>query len=256
MLLVIPSIEIKKGKCTYCIQGEKGSESFYNNLAEHPEELCRLLRKENSKSIHITDVDSLFHGTKDNFDKIIQFSKAVDIPIQVKAKFDDIEDCEFFLDNGIYRVIICDLGFSKPNDVRDLIKKYLPSRVAFCLHAHNGKIHIDKTDQTMTDREYIHYAKGLGADRIMYHDTKWETIGSPPDFHDLKRLTKDLSIKITLANGISSVQQLWELNRIVTEARFSLNTVDSVIIGKPLYENLFPCQKIWRLAESRLEKTK
>jgi phosphoribosylformimino-5-aminoimidazole carboxamide ribotide isomerase len=28
------------------------------------------------------------------------------------------------------------------------------------------------------------------------------------------------------------------------------NYVDSVIIGRALYENKFPCQKIWRVAES------
>jgi phosphoribosylformimino-5-aminoimidazole carboxamide ribotide isomerase len=26
--------------------------------------------------------------------------------------------------------------------------------------------------------------------------------------------------------------------------------IDSVIIGRALYENRFPCQKLWRLAES------
>jgi phosphoribosylformimino-5-aminoimidazole carboxamide ribotide isomerase len=26
--------------------------------------------------------------------------------------------------------------------------------------------------------------------------------------------------------------------------------VDSVIIGRALYENRFPCQKLWRVAES------
>jgi phosphoribosylformimino-5-aminoimidazole carboxamide ribonucleotide (ProFAR) isomerase len=29
--------------------------------------------------------------------------------------------------------------------------------------------------------------------------------------------------------------------------------IDSVIIGKPLYENSFSCQKIWRLIESDID---
>jgi len=250
----MPSIEIKNGKCTYCIQGESGSENFYHNLQDNPEELCLLLRKENSKSIHVNDVDSLMHGSRENFDRIIHFSKTVDIPIQVKAEFDNIEDCRHFLDEGIYRIIICDLAFIKPEEVKELITEYMPSRIAFCLHAHNGQIHITATNQTLTVREYIQYAKLLGADRIMYNDAIWENENLRPDFEDLERLTHDLNVKLTLANAIRNVEQLWELNNLVMTEN-SLNKIDSVIIGKPLYENIFACQKIWRLIESKLETT-
>lgn len=255
MLLVIPSIELKNGKCTVCIRGEDGSEAIYEKMASNPMELCRLLRRENSKTIHFSDMDSLHNNSTDNFPKIVEYAKAVDIPIQVKARFESADDCRYLLDNGVYRVIICNLAFSQPDKVRELISEYLPSRIAFCLNSDKGKVYIPFLAKTIDDREYIQYIKGLGADRIMYHDSSWDEPDAYPDIEDLKRLTKNLEIKVTLANGIKKVEQLWELNNALSEKGTTVHTVDSIIIGKPLFENLFPCQKIWRLIESKLEQS-
>lgn len=50
-----------------------------------------------------------------------------------------------------------------------------------------------------------------------------------------------------MAGGIASPEQLWELQRSAPA------NVDSVVIGRALYENRFPCQGIWREIEAKLE---
>lgn len=59
MLLVFPEIKIRNGESVYSIQGEPGTEVFYNQLQKNPFQLCKLLRTENSKSIVLTDLDGL-----------------------------------------------------------------------------------------------------------------------------------------------------------------------------------------------------
>jgi phosphoribosylformimino-5-aminoimidazole carboxamide ribotide isomerase len=54
-------------------------------------------------------------------------------------------------------------------------------------------------------------------------------------------------MRITAAGGVSSPSHLWALQELQPLG------LDSVIVGRALYENKFPCQKIWRQAEARLE---
>jgi phosphoribosylformimino-5-aminoimidazole carboxamide ribotide isomerase len=50
--------------------------------------------------------------------------------------------------------------------------------------------------------------------------------------------------KVTHSGGIGGYEDLIKLQKEASEF------VDSVIIGRALYENRFSCQKIWRVAES------
>jgi phosphoribosylformimino-5-aminoimidazole carboxamide ribotide isomerase len=54
-------------------------------------------------------------------------------------------------------------------------------------------------------------------------------------------------IKITASGGVSGFKDLIRMQEL---EKFG---VDSVIVGKALYENRFPCQALWRLNEKELE---
>ena len=62
---VIPAIDIKGGKCVQMVQGVEG----YAYSAD-PIEMAKLWRKENSKALHVTDVDGATEGRLVNFDVI------------------------------------------------------------------------------------------------------------------------------------------------------------------------------------------
>ena len=42
-------------------------------------------------------------------------------------------------------------------------------------------------------------------------------------------------------------KQLWDLQQLTSIG------LDSVIVGRALYENRFPCQRMWRTIEAKLE---
>ena len=60
-LLVIPSIDIKNGKCVRTVQGIPELDCYeYGN---NPVEMAKIWRAENSKMLHIVDFDAI-HGDK------------------------------------------------------------------------------------------------------------------------------------------------------------------------------------------------
>jgi phosphoribosylformimino-5-aminoimidazole carboxamide ribotide isomerase len=51
-------------------------------------------------------------------------------------------------------------------------------------------------------------------------------------------------MRITASGGISGLDDLMKIQELEPLG------VDSVVIGRALYENRFPCQEIWRLSEA------
>ncbi len=249
MVLVIPSLELRNGRCSRCVQGEPGTEELYNYYSETPEQLIRLLRRENAKSIHLTDRDSL--EGKDNSanrEAIIRLARSVDIPIALLSSCATPEECRYWLDNGVYRIIISRLARTHAGEVRDLIDEYTASRVVFGILADNGKVILHDLLSPISDTEFALSIRALGGTRIFYIDLAWEGSLAGPDFDSLRRIAVESGLRVTAAGGIANARQLWKLQELESCG------VDSVVIGRALYENCFPCQKIWRIAEADLEQ--
>lgn len=249
MVLVIPSLELRNGRCSRCVQGEPGTENLYNYYSETPEQLLRLLRRENAKSIHLTDRDSLEgRDNSANREAIIRLAQSVDIPIALLSSFATPEECRYWLDNGVYRIIISKLARTHADAVRDLIAEYTASRIVFGIIAEQGKVILHGQLPTISDTDFAGSIRELGGTRIFYIDIAWEGSLAGPDFNNLQRIAVESGLRVTAAGGIANARQLWELQRLESFG------VDSVVIGRALYENCFPCQKLWRIAEAELEQ--
>ena len=96
-------------------------------------------------------------------------------------------------------------------------------------------------------KEIINLAQSLGMNRIMYADTPWEGTLHGPDLDILKDIAQHSSMRITVGGGIGGPEQLWALQELRSFG------IDSVVIGRALYENKFPCQEMWRSIEAKLE---
>ena len=52
MILIIPAIQIKDGKCLYKVKTLDGTE-----CSDDPVDMAKLWRTENAKSLHVTDIN-------------------------------------------------------------------------------------------------------------------------------------------------------------------------------------------------------
>ena len=243
MLLIIPSIEIVNGKCKYTISGEQGTESFYQEVAFHPDLLCKLFRKENVKSIHITDYDSYKYDSY-NFDIIFSLTKATFLPFQLQAKFSDFKFCTELLNNGIHRLVFDDINSYDIWDIKNLLLKFTNHRIIFNLPVIRDQIIFDNSS-TYSLKDYLYQLHSIGADRVIFKQLDPEE-GSYFNDNNLS-IIKQYFHHITLSANIGDYRDL---------ISFSNNPdigFDSLILGEPLYENSFSCQKIWRLIESELD---
>lgn len=246
-LLIIPAIDLTGGHCARCILGEPGTELLYQDFSDKPVQLAKLWRRENAKCIHVTDTDS-FAGRDDSatLETALQMQRSIDIPIELVTLQRDVAVLRELLNAGIYRVAANAILQSNPDGARQLIAEFGNNRLCFGVRAHAGIVEMDH-GETMSDVDMIKLIHTLGGVRVIYSEKDWEGALSGQDINIVQRVAAAAPVRFTMAGGIASPQQLWELQRSAPR------NVDSVVIGRALYENRFPCQHIWRIAEAKLE---
>lgn len=249
-LLIIPSIDLSNGHCARCISGEPGTEQLYAEMADHPVEIAQLWRRENAKCIHVTDTDSFSSlDDRNTLQQVVAMQKAVDIPVEFVTFQNDINVIRMLLEAGVYRVVVNITAFSAPDDVRSLVQEFGSSRVIFGMRSHEQHVFLGNDIGRISDADYLQRVRDLGGKRVIYTEQDWEGALSGEDMDIVHTVCDSAgpSLRITMAGGIASPQQLWDLQRNAPK------NMDSVVIGRALYENRFPCQRIWRSVEARLE---
>ncbi|MEO6695226.1 MAG: 1-(5-phosphoribosyl)-5-[(5-phosphoribosylamino)methylideneamino]imidazole-4-carboxamide isomerase [Ignavibacteria bacterium] len=243
-MLVIPVIDIKDGKCVRVIQGLTDKTEYYS---ESPAKMAKLLRKENFKSIHITDLDGAVLGDMKNFEVIKEITQAVDIPIQLGGGIRDFETAKKVISElGIYRLVIGTAALTNPDFIKQVIDAYSPSKIAICIDEKLNNVVIDGwvNYADITPLEFAKQMESLGIKRIIYQDVTRVGNLCGPHVSRLTEIAENTKLKITAAGGISNYA---DLKKILAIEHLG---IDSVMISRALYENQFPCQRIWREIES------
>lgn len=243
MLLVIPAIELRSEHCVRkVVQWGGGSSS------DDPVKMVKLWRIENAKSLHITDVDGALCGEPKNTNIIRTMMSAVDIPIEIGGGMRTFEHVRFAIEElNAYRVLISTMIVENPDDAQRAVKQFGPSKVVVGIDAIDGfaATHGWTRTSRLTPISVALNAKALGFRRIVYTDVKRHANLEGVNLDALRELAELTGMRITSAGGIRGLDDLLSVQEL---QRFG---VDSVIIGRALYENRFSCQRIWRECEEQ-----
>jgi phosphoribosylformimino-5-aminoimidazole carboxamide ribotide isomerase len=247
MLLIFPSIEIQRGRCVQLVHGEPGSENLYTI---DPVKMAILWRGENAKTLHITDVDGVKTGRVHNWDIIEEIVRAVDIPIQVGGGLRSYDDIKSLLEKGIFRIVIGTIAVHDKPLVERLIQDFGARKIAISVEAQDNQIRSDggQVIHDVSPLSFVLQMKKLGVSRIIYSEIGPDGKSKVSNPASLRDLASRSGLRITAQGGINGYQDLIRLQEV---EKFG---VDSVIVGKALYENKFPCQQLWRLNERELKE--
>ncbi len=247
MILIIPAMELVKGGCTRQTEGQKSSTPYYEQLSSKPSELARLWRTENAKTLHITDrdgIDGLDNSL--NCEVIRDIVNSVDIPVQLYSHFPSVSSCIDWLEKGVFRLVLTTLVLDDPDGVEQLVHEYTSSRIVLGIRADEGMVHFRGDYPAIPDTTFALMGRELGITRAIYSDSSWEGTYFGPDPDTLRRIAETTHLRITASGGIDSPEELWMLEELAS------HNIDSVVVGRALFENRFPCQQIWRSIEAEL----
>jgi phosphoribosylformimino-5-aminoimidazole carboxamide ribotide isomerase len=245
MLLIFPAIDLKDGKCIRLVQGEPGTEKIYS---DDPTKMAVLWRGENAKTLHVVDLDGAFEGSMKNLACIQKMVQAIDIPVQVGGGIRSYEQVKELFAIGVARVVIGTSAIENPDLVYQCVRDFGPRKIAIGIDAKDGIVMTKgwKESSGIGAVQLAVAMKRLGIMRIVYTDIERDGMMTGPNIEATKDIAIQSGLRVTASGGISGYEDLLHLQEIEKYG------VDSVIVGKALYENKFPCQVLWRMNEKDL----
>ncbi len=247
MLLIIPAIDIQNGVSAHPIEGLDGTP-----VGTDPVAIARLLRIENAKTLHVTDLDGARQGRFTQFDVVRRLVENVDIPIEVSGGISSEEEASRLLECGACRIVLrSGLIPEQPDTVGRIIARHGAGKVVAAVEHRAGAAGAPGgQDPTGGLPPPVHpltvgaAARTMGFRRLLY--TELDPTGTTRvlDAGMLEQLALTSGLRVTVSGGVISLDDLRAVEALGPAG------VDSVILRRAIYENKFSCQAIWRLAEA------
>lgn len=245
-ILVIPSIDIKNGKTVRVVQGIP--ELGCNEYGDDPVEMAMIWRTENAKVIHVVDFDSAHEHSHKNFDLIGEICDSVIIPVEFGGGIQNIEDAKSMFEIGVFRLVIGSLTFTNPEEFIKIFEHFGPQKISVALDVVDNQIVVQgrKKFTGISVEDHSKKLREIGVNRFIVTDVKRNGMLEGPNLDLCLKVADVTQTKVTVSGGVSNYKDLLLLQENADKG------IDSVIVGRSLYENKFSCQKIWRVAESGL----
>jgi len=242
-MIVIPAIDLKDGRCVRLTQGRKSEVRTYD---ADPVEMAKSFASAGARMLHVVDLDGAFAGGKSpNRVVLRKIVEAVNVPVEFGGGLRTIADVQQVSALGIGRIIVGTLAAESAEALKELIELF-GVRICVGLDARDGIV-MTKGWEAATRLAAVDLARSLaalGIKRIIYTDIARDGMLNGPNIEQTVGIARAAGIKVTASGGISCLEDIRQL-RNANEP-----LVDSVIIGKALYEGRFSLEEALAAAAS------
>ncbi|MDG2475215.1 MAG: 1-(5-phosphoribosyl)-5-[(5-phosphoribosylamino)methylideneamino]imidazole-4-carboxamide isomerase [Paracoccaceae bacterium] len=229
-MIFYPAIDIKDGKCVRLLRGNMQQETIFNNS---PEEQAKIFERLGCEWLHLIDLNGAFEGLPVNHQAVIKILNKVNIPIQIGGGIRSIKTIEYWIHQGLSRIILGTAAVNNPELIK-LATKEFPNKIAVSIDAKNGYVATNGWAQTtsVTSLELAKQLEGIGVSYIIYTDIDRDGAMNGPNIEQTETLAKSISIPVIASGGISSLDDLKTLKQ-------SSAKLNGVISGRAIYNEIF-----------------
>src|SRR5207248_3284890 len=169
---------------------------------------------------------------------------SVEVPVQIGGGIRSQEDVRELIDAGAERVVIGSLAAQFPEKLAMLLDEF-GARISVGIDAKAGELMVHGWTEAakLSPVELARRVAALGGERIIYTDIARDGMLSGINVTETVAIAVASGLRVTASGGISSLEDI----RKLIDAREPL--VESVIVGKALYENRFTLEKAIKTEE-------
>jgi phosphoribosylformimino-5-aminoimidazole carboxamide ribotide isomerase len=222
---VIPSIDLKSGRCVRLYQGDYRQETVYS---DDPLSVALAWQEQGASRLHLVDLDGAAQGQPANLETISVIIGHLDIPVQVGGGVRGLSSAEVLLKAGADRVVLGTAAIEDPSLVQELCNKHGSERIVVAIDARDGRVAIKGwTEGTLVDAlELAKQMVATGVRRLLYTDISRDGTLTGPNFAANAALVRETGLAVQASGGIASLEHI---HRLVETG------VEGVIIGRALY---------------------
>ena len=221
---IFPAIDLRGGQVVRLYQGD------YDKMTVYGADPCAVARgfiAAGAKYLHVVDLDGAKDGTLANFDTIAAIAKQGGLYIEVGGGIRTEDRIRQYLDLGVDRCILGTVAVKDFDFAARMARKY-GNRIAVGVDARDGYVAIngwkELSDERGVDFCRRLYAAGVGT--VIYTDISRDGAEQGTNLALYRELSAIRGLNVTASGGVSSLEELKELQAIGTHA---------AILGKALY---------------------
>lgn len=223
-MIILPAVDVIDGKP---VRLYKGDFSTARQVAEDCLKTAKTFEENGAEWIHMVDLDGSLAKKPVNFEIFISVAKNTSLKVELGGGIRTMHDIEFYLSNGISRVILGSAALKNPILVKEAVREY-EQGIAVGIDAKNEFAAAEGWTQSSTVH-YIELAKQMedfGVKTIIYTDISKDGTLTGPNVDQLKRLNDAVSCNIIASGGINCIDDIIELKN---------NNLYGAICGKSIY---------------------
>ncbi len=224
-LTILPAIDIKDGNCVRLLKGDFAT---VEKVAEDPLLTAAGFENSGAEWLHMVDLDGAKDAVPRNRDIFLKVAQNTGLKVEVGGGIRTMETVDYYLSNGIERVILGSAAVKNPAFVKEAVKKY-GERIAVGIDAKNGKVAAEGWLDD-GDVDYISLAKEMekiGVRYLIFTDISKDGTLSGPNLEQLAAINDAVSCQIIASGGICNIEDIRALKKL---------GVYGAICGKSLYK--------------------
>lgn len=221
---IFPAIDLSGGQVVRLYQGD------YDQMTVYGADPCAVARDfiaAGAKYLHVVDLDGAKDGTLANFESIAAIAKQGGLYIEVGGGIRSEERIQQYLDLGVDRCILGTIAVKDFGFTARMAQKY-GDKIAVGVDARDGYVAINgwKELSSETGIAFCQRLADVGVKTVIYTDISRDGAEKGTNLELYRELANIEGLNITASGGVSSLEELRELQAIGTHA---------AILGKALY---------------------
>ncbi|HMH42869.1 MAG TPA: 1-(5-phosphoribosyl)-5-[(5-phosphoribosylamino)methylideneamino]imidazole-4-carboxamide isomerase [Pyrinomonadaceae bacterium] len=242
-MLVIPAIDLKNGKCVRLSEGRQDRVTTYS---ASPLEIAARFASSGAQWIHVVDLDGAFEfggGKSPNRQIAREIITRVNVFVQFGGGLRSIEDVAEIIEAGAARVVIGTLAVESPDSLAQIVQRF-GSRVCVGIDARDGEAMVRGWQQpgTVSPLDLARSIAAAGVTRIVYTDIARDGMLSGLNIEKTCEIARASGLNVTASGGVASLD---DIQKLIGAGE---PLIDSVIIGKALYEGRFTLEEAFQIA--------
>ena len=221
---IFPAIDLSGGQVVRLYQGDYDQMTVYG---QDPCAAARTFLEAGAKYLHLVDLDGARDGTTANFDSIVAIARQGGLYIEVGGGIRTEDRIRQYLDLGVGRCILGTVAVKDFAFTERMSRKY-GDQIAVGVDARDGYVAVNGWKELSAEKgvDFCRrlYAAGVGT--VIYTDISRDGAETGTNLELYRELANIEGLKVTASGGVSSLEELKELQAIGTHA---------AILGKALY---------------------
>jgi len=241
LLIILPAIDIRGGRCVRLRQGDYAQETIFD---ENPVAVAEEFQKAGARWLHVVDLDGAREGELRNLGTIRAIVAAVgsSVEIEVGGGIRTTESAESLFDMGVRRIVAGTRAVTDPAWLAALAARF-PQRVAVGVDARGGRVAVEgwRREANEAAVTLVDSLRGLPLAAIIYTDIIRDGMMSGPNVEAIAAIVKaaaaDLpgpgeqaagrQVPVIASGGVTTIADI---------RRLKAAGAAGAIIGRALYE--------------------